>query len=333
MEAVIVTAVVQNQSQMLRHFLRTGTDIDKIAGSQSLVAATNSPGNAMAMWLINSARVIPTDLQHFPTIITNCYKRGHMGVLQKLVDSGNVTATMLGMRLLSGFDELNSSFKLTIFDFIRAVNWLVKSEYWDSIEISPFSEKFLARALKANYLTLLSRMFAFGFWSKELIEVEASKVLTNSVVDDKYPLIMWLTQGGIVLENVGGRWKVVRNDDAVVDIEKGTFIFSTAGSMKPVTSFASGGSTSSSSIAHVFGSNTMGSVTKGAVVQKGSVFSVVGTQGSTPLSFSATSVGDSLRSNVGSPGNGIQPQAFGAARGSGSRSRPGSRPHARLGGR
>ncbi|KAJ3301007.1 hypothetical protein HDU76_005902 [Blyttiomyces sp. JEL0837] len=267
METVITTAVLQDQNQLLRHLHRTGTEINQIAGSQSLVVATSSEN------------------------IENVYVAPRMCKRETDQPISSIN-----------YDKLlqTRSRSVTEFNINKVANWLIQSDYWDSIEIPAFSEQFLAKALRANYDTLLKRMLAYV---------------------------------GILLENVGGRWKFVRSDNAVVDIEKGTFIFSTAKSVKPLTSLATGASTSNGT-GHVFGGNNASSFNGGGVVRNDSVVNVVGTEGSTLFSFSATSVGDSLRGGMGSPGNSARPQAFGAAmRGNGPRSKPGSRPQTRLDGR
>ncbi|KAJ3293774.1 hypothetical protein HDU76_007009, partial [Blyttiomyces sp. JEL0837] len=130
-----------------------GVNINKIAGLKALVVSTNQRLDVISSWLIEHAKVVPSN-DHLPLIITNCYKSGQVQILQKLIDLGLLTTTMLGTRLLKAFEDGTFS----SLQFTSVVTWLIESDYWDSIDMQDFSTQFLKELLKGRFLTLLERM-------------------------------------------------------------------------------------------------------------------------------------------------------------------------------
>ncbi|KAJ3307948.1 hypothetical protein HDU76_004232, partial [Blyttiomyces sp. JEL0837] len=220
-------------------------------------------------------------------------------VLHKLIDFDLIATTMLGTGLLKVLDEWTySSIGIT-----SVGTWLVKSGYWDSIDLHDLSTQVLKLALKGRFLMFLERMLAFGFGFDDgirTLETAADELLASSSQNKE--LVDFLRKVGFVV------------DDPVVDIKKGVFDFSAGVIPKPVTGgITNGGEGNGNVRQHGFGCNVNGGGINGSFV------SIFGAEGSAPFSFSAAAIGDSLRSSIRSP-----------IRGTGSRLMTGSR---RLGGR
>ncbi|KAJ3331413.1 hypothetical protein HDU76_003246 [Blyttiomyces sp. JEL0837] len=307
LETVIISAVYLKQLPLLRHLHKTGIDINETVGSKLLVLSTAKSPEDISFYLVAHANVIPSN-DHLPSIITNFYQTSQFQVLQKLIDLGCIPTTMLGARLLHALDEWSYS---TV-GITSVLTWLVKSNYWDAIDIQDFSTQVLKKALKGRFFMFLERMMALGFWfgdGGKVLETTAGELLASGGDKD---VVDFLRRVGLVV-------------DSVVDIEKGVFNFSAGVISKPLTAGFSGDMINGQ---HAFGGNNMGAV-GGGFMSETKVFD---SAGSTPFSFSATSIGDSRGGTISGSPKTVRPPSFGAAamRGGASRSMTGGR---RLGGR
>ncbi|KAJ3277656.1 hypothetical protein HDU76_010265, partial [Blyttiomyces sp. JEL0837] len=124
-----------------------------------------------------------------------------------------------GTRLLNALDEwIYSSIGIT-----SILTWLVKSDYWDTIDIQDFSTQVLKKALKGKFFMFLERMLAFGFWfddSRKALETTAASLLASASGDKD--VVDFLRRVGLVV-------------DSVVDIKKGVFNFSAGVVSNPLT--------------------------------------------------------------------------------------------------